>query len=293
MRTIALFADRWILPGLHVTLASLLDHAASSPPFRIVLFAERLKSAQEALLARTVAPRLGPHRFEVRPFVTPLAGRVGSLRGNYTTYGRLFLPDLIPDAASCIYLDCDLIVTRSLEALFDLGASDLPLHAEGTGVRRDSIDRPTFEALHMDPAGVYFNAGVLVFNLDRWRHERLTDRCLAFATRPPVRLMSQDQTVLNCLFADRTGTFDASFNTFLWPTSAPIPIDARHGRVFHFVGAPKPWNYLGRRANRNGDWWWSCARRTQWWQDWPSRCSSRLALTRELRLARATLRALR
>src|SRR5262245_19600520 len=122
MHTIALFADRWILAGLHVTLASLLDHATDSERFRIVVFGEGLTARDGALLAETVRPRLGQHVFEVREFVTPETSRLKSLRGNYTTYGRLYLPELLPDADACLYLDCDLIVTCAVDALLQRAA---------------------------------------------------------------------------------------------------------------------------------------------------------------------------
>src|SRR5689334_5251092 len=100
MRTIALFADRWILPGLHVTLGSLLDHSTASEPFRIVVFGEGLSRRDKTLLDATVQNRLGRHSYDVRDFVMPETRSLKSLRGNYTTYGRLFLPDLLPDADS-------------------------------------------------------------------------------------------------------------------------------------------------------------------------------------------------
>jgi lipopolysaccharide biosynthesis glycosyltransferase len=293
VNTVALFADRWILPGLHVTLASLLDHARDSAPMRLVVFGEQLTSFQRQLVERTAAGRLGRHRLEFRAYATPLAGRVRSLRGNYTTYGRLFLPDLLPDSDACVYLDCDLVVTRPLDPLFALASAAPALHAEGSGVRRDSLDRPTFDALGMPLDAVYFNCGVLALNLTRWRDERLSERCVAFAVEHLHALLSADQTVLNCVLADVTGTFGQELNTFLWPDSPSVPADARTGRIFHFVGAPKPWNWLGRYANANAALWHDWATQTAWWEHWPSRISSRLGVRQELRLARATLRSLR
>jgi lipopolysaccharide biosynthesis glycosyltransferase len=132
----------------------------------------------------------------------------------------------------------------------------------------------------------------LLFNLRRWRDEQLTRRCVDFALEPPAPLISHDQTILNCLMADRFEPFDSSYNTFLWPDTPAVAPHARRGRVFHLVGAPKPWNYLGTYANKNATWWYELARETAWGQHWPSRLMSRLGLTREVRLARSTFRAL-
>jgi lipopolysaccharide biosynthesis glycosyltransferase len=290
VRTVALFADRRILPGLHATLASLFAHAADTPPFRVVVFGEALPERATRVLAETVAPVRGAHGFEVRPFVLPALGRAKSLRGNYTTYGRLFLPELLPDAETCVYLDCDLIVTRPVDGLFALGDRPEPLHAEATGVRRDSLDRPTFAALGLDLDRTYFNCGVLVFNLARWRTEALTARCLAVADEHGDQLLSADQTVLNIVFGESVGAFGSEFNTFLWPSTAPVLPGEAQGRIWHFVGAPKPWDYFGSYANRNAGLWRRWASQTAWRADWRGRAACYWSVRQRARILPAVFR---
>lgn len=293
MRTIALFADRWILPGLHVTLGSLLDHAGDSEPFRIVVFAEGMSRRDTALLGDTMKPRLGPHAFELRDFVMPETGSLKPLRGNYTAYGRLFLPDLLPDADSCLYLDCDLIVTCPVDSLLARASSDCLLHADGTGVRRDSLDNRSFEQLGLDTSKPYFNSGVLVLNLAQWRAQHVSAECLEFARSHGPLLMSADQMVLNAVLGDRFEPFEEIFNTAIWPSSPAIAAAERTGRIFHLVGAPKPWDYLGRLAHRNFEFWLEWIRKTAWFSDAPSRIASRLGVRQRMRIMPATLRELR
>jgi len=293
-RTITIFADRWILAGLHVTLASLLDHAADSAPFRMVVFADGLSRRDKALLGATVTPRLGQHTFELRDFIIPSTTRsLRPLRGNYTTYGRLFLPDLLPDADACLYLDCDLIVTTPLDALLARASSDTLLHADGMGVRWESLDHGTFEALGLDTAKPYFNAGVLVLNLAQWRAQQVSEQCLEFARQHGDLLMSADQMVLNAVLGDRFESFGDIFNTAIWPSSATIAPQERSGRIFHLVGAPKPWDYLGRFAHRNYGFWLEWIRKTAWYSDTTSRLASRLGVRQRMRIMPATLRELR
>jgi lipopolysaccharide biosynthesis glycosyltransferase len=293
MRTIALFADRWILQGLHVTLASLLDHARESEPFRVVVFGEGLSSRDRALLGQTVSPRLGRHAFDVRDFAMPETSTLKPLRGNYTTYGRLYLPDLLPDSNSCLYLDCDLIVTCSVDLLLARAASDCLIHADGTGVRGDSLDNRSFEQLGLDTSKPYFNGGVLVLNLAEWRAQRISEQCLEFARNHSELLLSADQMVMNAVLGDRFESFGEVFNTAVWPSSPEIAPSDRTGRIFHFVGAPKPWDYLGRFAHRNFSFWLEWVRKTAWFSDAPSRISSQLGVRQRMRIMPATLRELR
>jgi lipopolysaccharide biosynthesis glycosyltransferase len=291
VKTVALFADRRILPGLHVTLASLLAHSRETPPFRIVVFGEGLSAGMCRLLRATVEPRLGSHRFEIREFVLPSLGRAKSLRGNYTTYGRLFLPGLLEDADTCVYLDCDLIVARPIDGLLERGDRDAPLHAEGSGLRRTSIDHPTFKFLGLSQDQLYFNCGVLVFNLARWRRDQLSERCLRFADEHGARLFSADQTVLNALFGDEVEVFGSEFNTFLWPNSPSVDGGAAEGRILHFVGAPKPWDYLGSYANRNAALWNTWVEQTAWRHAWLARAACYWSVRQRSRILPASIRA--
>ncbi len=293
MNTIALFSDRSILPGLHVTLASLLAHATASPPLRIVVFGDRLSARDKALLHATASATLNGHQLEVRDFVAPVARQLRSLRGNYTTYGRLFLPDLLPDVETCLYLDCDLVVACPVDGIFHLSRSGKPIYADGTGIRGNSIDGPVFRHLGMALDAPYFNGGVLVLNLERWRNERLTSRCLEFAEAHPSLLLSADQTVLNVICGDSFEGFGEFFNTALWPSTAALdPAECRN-RIFHFVGAPKPWDYLGRYANRNYALWHRWVADTAWFGDMPSRLQGSLGIGPRMRIVPATLRELR
>jgi len=293
MRTIALFADRWILPGLHVTLASLLDHATDSEPFEIVVFVEGLSPRDKALLSATIKTRLGRHHFDVRDFVMPETSTLKPLRGNYTTYGRLYLPDLLPDADSCLYLDCDLIVTCPVDPLLERAASDCPIHADGTGVRWESLDNRSFERLGMDTSKPYFNGGVLVLNLAQWRQQHISERCLEFARTNSELLTSADQMVLNAVLGDQFESFGEVFNTAVWPSSPAIAPAARTGRIFHLVGAPKPWDYLGRLAHRNFPFWREWIGKTAWFSDASSQIASRMGVRQRMRIMPATLRELR
>lgn len=291
--TVALFADRWILPGLHVTLLSLLEHASPDRPLRIVVFAERLTPREKALLENTAAPFLAGHRLDIRDFIVPVESGMQSLRGNFTTYGRFHLPELLPDAGACLYLDCDLIVTCEIADLFSLLGSGHPLYADGTGIRSSSIDHAMFQRLGMNTAWPYFNCGVLLLNLDQWRLRGIAERCRAFVRANGSLLRSADQSVLNAVLGEEFSPFDERFNTAVWPSSPAVPGAERHGRIFHLVGAPKPWDYFGRFTHRNFPFWQDVAKRTAWFADRWSRVAIHFGFSQRLRIMPATLRELR
>ena len=88
------------------------------------------------------------------------------------TFYRLLLPEIIsPSIDKIIYLDAgDTIVNLDIKQIWDVELGDHPLAAV------DEIDRITGEPMKRSMCddglvqyGKYFNAGVLVINLDRWR----------------------------------------------------------------------------------------------------------------------------
>ena len=90
-----------------------------------------------------------------------------------TTYHRLLLPRLVPrEVTRAIWLDCDLLVTTDLVRLWetDLGGCHLlavrdpvvPLVSSRYGIRR-------WRELGIAPDAPYFNAGVMLLDVDRWR----------------------------------------------------------------------------------------------------------------------------
>jgi lipopolysaccharide biosynthesis glycosyltransferase len=97
----------------------------------------------------------------------------------------------------------------------------------------------------------YFNAGVLLLDLQQWRASGITKKCLEFAAKHLRDLIVADQTVLNWVFYENQFfELDTNYNTALYPTSKTVePIVA--GKIFHFVGSPKPWDFLGEVLHTN------------------------------------------
>jgi lipopolysaccharide biosynthesis glycosyltransferase len=134
---------------------------------------------------------------------------------------------------------------------------------------------------------------VMVLNLAQWRARHISQQCLEFARKHGDLLMSADQMVLNAVLGDQFEAFGEIFNTAVWPSSPAIAPKERTGRIFHLVGAPKPWDYLGRLAHRNFGFWLEWIRRTAWFSDTPSRIASNLGVRQRIRIMPATLRELR
>ncbi len=164
-----------------------------------------------------------------------------------STYYRLFLPSLLDvDVHRILYLDCDVIVLRSLTALFHLDIDGYGVAAVRDGVPYDDHHRNVMGLALDDRA---FCAGVMLINLDYWREHHCQDRMLRFANEMGPKLVMEDQDVLNHEF--RGHWFELPYKYGRTPM-AIVPIDAAQRysdmrdyffepSIIHYAAHVKPW----------------------------------------------------
>ena len=209
--------------------------------------ADRPRGAPQPRVARAVAST--PPRAR---------GRVAS--ETLPAQARFFVGDLLPEARRAIYLDADVVVEASLAGLDGAAAAAFAANASAVlaAAPRDfkrvcdhlvNCGAAAVRARFADPARALhaFNAGVVVFDLDRWRVRRLAadvERWVATnaAADPPIyRLGSNPPLVLavgedwarldprwNCM---RGIHRQHPHNTACW----------RDALVRHYPGGAKPW----------------------------------------------------
>lgn len=126
------------------------------------------------------------------------------------TYYRLLAADLLPeDVHKVIYLDCDVIVVGdimplwkvNLEGLAIAGAMDRTVHCD------QLCDRLGYPVSYG-----YFNAGVLVYNLDFWREKGLAKKVFNFIYSNSSNLRWMDQDSLNGTLYNAKMVLPARYN---------------------------------------------------------------------------------
>lgn len=149
------------------------------------------------------------------------------------TYMRLLLPSLL-DVGRVIYIDCDMIVRRSLAGLYasDLGGTAVAAVADmgvarymrdnGYGLRFQGGQLPA-EAYCRDVVGLdldrdgYLSAGMMVMDLAQWRAQDLAARCLAFSAAVQQRHF-HDQDAINHVLKGRFARLDQRWNALSFVT---------------------------------------------------------------------------
>lgn len=165
------------------------------------------------------------------------------------TYYRLLMADILPKSLDRIlYLDCDIVVNRSIEELWNTSLQGYALAAvEEMGCSVPDV----YERLQYDSSYGYFNAGVLLVNLRWWREHNMTLVFFDYIEKKFSRLIAHDQDVLNALLHDKCfhlsidwnveeAFYHYSFIKRFWSTKG-IRKTLCCPSIIHYTWKPKPW----------------------------------------------------
>ena len=147
-------------------------------------------------------------------------------------YVRLFLPYFLPENLSkAIYLDVDMIVLRDIQFLWNMDIADNALAAvvdisEKVGSSWGGIRN--YKELGIDPEAKYFNSGLLVIDLQKWREINATQSILNIIEANQEHALYPDQYGLNVIFANKWHELDSRWNNYSQRTT-PDPF------IIHFT----------------------------------------------------------
>ena len=244
---LAVLIDRNMLAGLHVVLYSALAQWDLPEPLHLHLFHENLNAGEIAALEKTLILTERPFTFDCRRFSTESLGSLRPFHGSFMVYGVLLLPQLLPDLRSVLYVDSDVLFTLPVSKLlaFDPALSEHHLVAACSSTFESTLDRDLACSLGLDCKAPYFNSGVLYLNLELWCRDNITEKCIEFCKKHLVF----DQTALNVVFYNRFKCLPSDFNVPLYIHSSKLADPS--GKILHFVGSPKPFDFLGDILNPN------------------------------------------
>ena len=229
------------------------------------MFDNDLSSSSRARLLKIVDA--AGRRYGLRWIRIP-AERLGHLasdsRFGPASYARLLIPELVPrQIRRAVYLDSDVLVRGDLSPLFTVELGDALVGA----VRDFAIGSTVHEMSGVrdpDRPRVYFNTGVLVMDVARWRNEGLADRALEYAAAGSEPLPWADQDALNAVLEswhELEYRWNVQQRNLFMAERLPRTEITEHlhrqrwnlyrtAVVLHFVG-PNPWS-TGARLQARG-----------------------------------------
>ena len=113
-------------------------------------------------------------------------------RWSLAAYARLLTPELLPDLERVLYLDCDTLVVDDVAQLWNtsLGTASCAAVSEQTsGLHKKNV--------RLAKAEPYYNSGVMLIDLDRWRAEDIIPRFAGCIRRHKGLVPYVDQGCVN------------------------------------------------------------------------------------------------
>lgn len=225
-------ADEHYAPHLGTALYSLLANNTALR-LKILIITPSLTRESAQRLKQIGQDFSTPLRFARAPNDS-LSGLPLGHHFTYTAYLRLFAANVIR-GKQCLYLDSDLVVTGSIAELISRDIADYHLAA----IENPGFDR--HEELGLTVGAKYFNSGVMLINLERWRRENIQERVIDFSIRNPERVKYADQCGLNAIVDGNWLAVSRNYN-FQTRHSVALGAEAKiDPAIIHFTGSSKPW----------------------------------------------------
>lgn len=130
-------------------------------------------------------------------------------RGSLSQYARLFVSSDLPENLDrVLYLDCDIVINKSIRELWNLN-----LQGKTIGALKDAFS-PYYRAnIGLESNDVMFNSGVMLIDLKRWKEQKVEERLLKFIGERNGNIQQGDQGALNAVLSKDTFCFEPRFNS--------------------------------------------------------------------------------
>ena len=168
------------------------------------------------------------------------------------TYFRFFFANLIPqNVDKLLFLDGDTLCVDSIADFYNTdldGFSCAAIHDE------NNDDERAYERLKYPPENGYFNAGVMLINLDWWRKNGVMQKCVDYISAEPDSCLWHDQDALNHVLNGtvRWADFRYNFMQGFFFTKEDMRISPqfyeaidnarKNPCILHYSSAYKPWH---------------------------------------------------
>jgi lipopolysaccharide biosynthesis glycosyltransferase len=209
----------------------------------------------------------------VRPEKDLLSQFASSDHFTVATYYRLFVSVLLPSTLSrVIYLDPDMLCLESISQIFNTDLQGNPIAAAqdiycpfidnriAMSNYRDAmayvyglVAIPDADERKTPPTQPYFNAGLLVMDLDQFREKKIAESLRDYCIRFRGNLLWADQCAANACLGNRWTQLDNKWNV----TTPVFEVPDHHVTFYdeqtferikskpaciHFAGPKKPWH---------------------------------------------------
>ena len=252
--------DDGYIPFLAVSIQSLVDHASDENQYVIKVLYTNISEENKKNISKYERENISIEFVDLNYYIEKIKDKLYT-RDYYskTTYFRLFIPNLYPQYNKVLYLDSDITILSDVADLYNIDMGDNLIAAAPDDVIQ-TIE--VFQDYAEKVVGVadyrnYFNAGIIVMNLDELRKFDFQEKFLYLLSTVKFSV-AQDQDYLNRLCKGRVKLFSNTWNRM--PIGGDV-VDRDDLHLIHYNLAFKPWHFENILYK---EYFWECAKKTEY-----------------------------
>ena len=253
--------DDGYMPYLAVALESLIDNASKNYYYSIKILYTNISEDNKQKINKYQRTNVNIEFVDLNYYIEKVKDKLYT-RDYYTktTYFRLFIANLYPQYDKAIYLDSDIVVLGDISELYNVELGDNLIAAAPDDVIQTT---KVFQEYAEKVVGVvdyrnYFNAGILLMNLDEFRKFDFQNKFL-YLLETIKFTVAQDQDYLNRLCKGKVRIIDKGWDRM------PIANDdlpREDIKIIHYNLSDKPWHYDNIKYQ---EYFWKYAERTEYY----------------------------
>ncbi len=234
--------DDHYTPFLAVALQSLVDNSSENYYYLIKILHTNVSEENKAIIQKYERDNIDIEFVDLNYYIEKVKDKLYT-RDYYTktTYFRLFIPNLYPQYDKALYFDSDIVILGDVADLYHTDIeTNLVAAAPDDIIQTNKVFQDYAEMV----VGVadyrrYFNAGVLLMNLDELRKFDFQAKFLYLLGTVKFSV-AQDQDYLNRLCKGRVKIIGKQWDRMPIQTGE-IPIEDI--KLIHYNFACKPWHF--------------------------------------------------
>lgn len=254
--------DDVYMPFLAVTLESLIENASKNYYYSIKILYTSIDEDNKRKINKYQSQNVNIEFVDLNYYIENVKDKLYT-RDYYskTTYFRLFIANLYPQYDKAIYLDSDIVVLGDISELYNQDIGDNLVAAAPDDVIQTT---KVFQEYAEKVVGVsdyrnYFNAGILLMNLDEFRKFNFQEKFL-YLLETVKFTVAQDQDYLNRLCKGKVKIIDKGWDRMPIATDN-MPIE--NIKIIHYNLGQKPWKYDNIQYQ---EYFWEYAKKTEYYE---------------------------
>ena len=255
--------DDGYVPFLAVALESLIRNSSKNYYYAIKILYTNIEERNKKKIAKYERDNVKIEFVDLNYYIEEVKDKLYT-RDYYTntTYFRLFIPNLYPQYDKALYLDSDIVVLGDIADLYNIEIGDNLIAAAPDDVIQNN---KVFQEYAERVVGVskyqnYFNAGILLMNLDEMRRFDFQEKFLYLLEQIKFTV-AQDQDYLNRLCKGRTKIISTVWDRMPIPDSRIKDDDLK---IIHYNLIYKPWHFDDILYSK---YFWDYSKKTEYYKD--------------------------